>query len=255
MNILPKINKLLNSGEPFCIVTIVSSKIKFISPGTKVIVTSDGTISYSTGSDRIDHFISSQCLTHIKKRKSGTRRFENSLELFFNCVSSETQLLICGAGHIAIPLAQFSVQAGFLVTVLDDRSDFADPPRFPGCNVVAEDFTPAMKDMNLGKNSFVVVITRGHEHDFECLQELLKNELAYVGLIGSRRRVRFVLEMLKNEGIPLERLNEVFTPIGTPIGADSPVEIAISILAELICVRRKGWQQARALRTAVGIDK
>jgi xanthine dehydrogenase accessory factor len=97
------------------------------------------------------------------------------------------------------------------------------------------------------------VITRGHEHDAECLLEILKKETAYVGLIGSRRRVRFVLEMLENEGIAKERLQEVFTPIGTPIGAESPEEIALSIISELVCVRRKGSSQARALRAAVGI--
>ncbi len=102
---------------------------------------------------------------------------------------------------------------------------------------------------------FVVVITRGHEHDKECLQELLQKESAYVGLIGSRRRVRFVLEMLRSEGIPQKRLDDVFTPIGIPIGAESPVEIAISIVAELVCVRRKGWRQARALRAIIGIDE
>ena len=103
-------------------------------------------------------------------------------------------------------------------------------------------------------NVFVVVITRGHEHDTECLQELLQKQSAYIGLIGSRRRVRFVLEMLRSEGIPQKRLDDVFTPIGIPIGAESPVEIAISIVAELVCVRRKGWQQARALRAIIGID-
>jgi len=100
----------------------------------------------------------------------------------------------------------------------------------------------------------VVVITRGHEHDVDCLLEILKKDTAYIGLIGSRRRVRFVLEMLEAKGISKKRLQEVFTPIGTPIGAESPEEIAISIIAELVCVRRKGPHQARALRTAVGMD-
>jgi xanthine dehydrogenase accessory factor len=98
------------------------------------------------------------------------------------------------------------------------------------------------------------VITRGHEHDADCLLEILKKQTAYVGLIGSRRRVRFVLEMLENEGIAKERLQEVFTPIGTPIGAESPEEIALSIISEIVCVRLKGPQQARNLRAAVGIE-
>jgi xanthine dehydrogenase accessory factor len=98
------------------------------------------------------------------------------------------------------------------------------------------------------------VITRGHEHDVDCLIEVLKKRTLYVGLIGSRRRVRFVLEMLAEQGFSQKRLKEVFTPIGLPIGAESPEEIALSIMSELVCVRRKGPAQAHRLRKAVGID-
>jgi xanthine dehydrogenase accessory factor len=98
------------------------------------------------------------------------------------------------------------------------------------------------------------VITRGHEHDADCLIEILQKKTLYVGLIGSRRRVRFVLEMLAEKGFSQTRLKDVFTPIGLPIGAEAPEEIALSIVSELVCVRRKGPAQARALRNAVGID-
>jgi len=108
--------------------------------------------------------------------------------------------------------------------------------------------------MPLGLATYVVIITRGHEHDVDCLAEILQKETAYVGLIGSRRRVRFVLEWLEENGFSQQRLKDVFTPIGIPIGAESPEEIALSIVSELVCVRRKGSGQARALRTAVGID-
>ncbi len=120
--------------------------------------------------------------------------------------------------------------------------------------MVAAEFTEALREMPLGPSAYVVVITRGHEHDADCLAEILKKEAAYVGLIGSRRRVRIVLEVLGNEGTPRERLQNVFTPIGIPIGAKSPEEIALSIVSELVCVRRKGPTQARDLRAAVRID-
>ncbi len=105
--------------------------------------------------------------------------------------------------------------------------------------------------MTYGPSTYVVVITRGHEHDADCLAEVLKHETGYVGLIGSRRRVSFVLEMLGKQGIPQDRLASVFTPIGIPIGAESPEEIALSIMAELVCVRRKGPQQAITLRESI----
>ena len=139
------------------------------------------------------------------------------------------------------------------MTVLDDRPDFAHASRFPDCDVIAKEFSEALSEMPLGHSTFVVVITRGHEHDVDCLLQILKKEAAYVGLIGSRRRVRIVLDVLEKEGISRERLNTVFTPIGIPIGAESPEEIALSIISELVCVHRKGPEQARMLRSAIGI--
>ena len=255
MDVITRVNMLLEKGTMFCLVTVVSSGVKGVSAGQKAVILDDGTLAGTFGSEQLDQNVCSYARMYMKQKKSGITIVEDKIELFFNVIAPEARLLICGAGHIAIPLAQFSVQAGFQVTVLDDRPDFANESRFPNCKVMAEDFTIALKDMDLGSTTFVVVITRGHEHDTECLQELLKKGSAYVGLIGSRRRVRFVLEMLKTEGIPRKRLDEVFTPIGIPIGAESPVEIALSIVSELVCVRRKGWEQARALRSAIGIDK
>jgi len=140
------------------------------------------------------------------------------------------------------------------MTVLDDCSDFAHPSRFPGCTTIVENFTIALRDMPLGASTHVVVITRGHEHDVDCLMEILAQETAYVGLIGSRRRVSFVLQELEEKGFSRQRLKSVFTPIGIPIGAESPAEIALSIVSELVCVRRKGSAQARTLRSSLGIE-
>ena len=179
---------------------------------------------------------------------------EAGVKVFLNIISPDAELILCGAGHIAIPLSDFAQRLGFRVTVIDDRSDFARPSRFPDCNVIAEDFTAALRDHNFSPATYVVVITRGHEHDADCLIEILRKKTAYVGLIGSRRRVRFVLEMLAEKGFSQTRLKDVFTPIGLPIGAETPEEIALSIVSELVCVRRKGPDQARALMNAVGID-
>ena len=186
--------------------------------------------------------------------KSGIAEMQKGTKVFINILSADARLIICGAGHIAMPLAQFAHQLGFRVTVIDDRSDFANPLRFPNCEVIAEDFTLALRDLHFSPATYVVVITRGHEHDADCLIEILKKKTVYVGLIGSRRRVRFVLEMLGERGFSQKRLKEVFTPIGLPIGAESPEEIALSIVSELVCVRRKGEAQARALRAAVGVE-
>ena len=118
--------------------------------------------------------------------------------------------------------------------------------------MVAEEFLPALRRISYGPTTYVVVITRGHEHDALCLGEVLKHETGYVGLIGSRRRVSFVLEMLENRGVAKEKLTDTFTPIGIPIGGESPEEIALSIAAELVCVRNRGPLQAVMLRNSLG---
>ena len=254
MNVIARINELLEKGEKFCLVSVITSDLPHIFSGLKTIVLADGSMEGTLGEPHLDLNLQKLALAAIKKDKSGTVEMEGEVRLFLDILSSEAALLVCGAGHIALPLVRFAKEVGFRVTVLDDRSDFAHPSRFPGSTVIAENFTIALRDMPLGPTTFVVIITRGHEHDVDCLTEILQKETAYVGLIGSRRRVRFVLEWLEKNGFSKKRLKEVFTPIGIPIGAESPEEIALCIVSELVCVRRKGTQQARALRAAVGID-
>jgi xanthine dehydrogenase accessory factor len=255
MEVIARVLELLERGETFCLVTVVVSANPDIPTGRKAIVFRDGSVEGGIGSAQVDETLRVMALEALKEKKRRTVEIEGRAQVFFDVISGEAKLLVCGAGHIALPLANFARKVGFRVTVLDDRSDFAHPSRFPDCEVIAEDFIVALRDMDLSPSTYVVVITRGHEHDAECLAEILRKETAYVGLIGSRRRVRFVLEMLVREGIPQECLGEVFTPIGLPIGAESPEEIALSIVAELVCIRRQGHMQARALRAAAGDSK
>ena len=254
MDIAYRIVNLLAEEKTFCLATVVESDDKRIIPGSKAIVLGDGSIEGSLGSESLDQKLFALGPTIFRENKSRTINIEDKVRVFIDILSSEMKLLICGGGHIAIPLAQFAKQLGFQVTVLDDRPDFAHPSRFPDCNVIANEFAETLHEMPLGPSTHVVVITRGHEHDVDCLVEILEKEYAYVGLIGSRRRVRIVLEVLEKAGISRERLKSVFTPIGLPIGAESPAEIAVSIVSELVCVRRKGPAQARALRSAIGVD-
>ncbi len=254
MDITARVNELIQKGETFCLATVIASDRADIAAGQKAIFMNDGPMEGGFGDGLPGLTVRDLALEAINGKKRGLVEIKPGVQVFFDVISPELKLVVCGAGHIAIPLARFARHVGFRVTVLDDRDDFAHPSRFPGCDVIAADFAVTLRDLNLNRSTFVVVITRGHEHDTDCLMEILKKETAYLGLIGSRRRVRFVLEMLEKQGIAKERLQEVFTPIGTPIGAESPEEIALSIIAELVCVRRKGSQQARALRVAVGID-
>ena len=255
MDITVRINELIQKRITFCLATVIASDRADIAAGQKMIVLDDnGPMVGELGDRQLDLAVKELALEAISAKKPGLVEIKPGVQVFFDLICPELKLIVCGAGHIAIPLSRFARDVGFRVTVLDDRDDFAHPARFPGCNVIAADFAFTLRDLHFNQSTFVVVITRGHEHDADCLMEILKKETAYIGLIGSRRRVRFVLEMLEKQGIAKERLQEVFTPIGIPIGAESPAEIALSIIAELVCVRRKGSQQARALRAAVGIN-
>ena len=246
--------ELIEKEKSFCLATVLASNIGDVRPGRKAIVFDNGTLEGSLGSAQLDSNLAGLAPKAFKENKSQVAEMEGGVKVFLNIISPDAQLILCGAGHIAIPLAHFARRLGFRVTVIDDRSDFASPSRFPNCTVIADDFTVALRDYHFSPATYVVVITRGHEHDVDCLFEILEKKTAYVGLIGSRRRVRFVLEILAEKGFSQTGLKDVFTPIGIPIGAETPEEIALSIVSELVCIRRKGPAQARALRNAVGID-
>ena len=150
------------------------------------------------------------------------------------------RLLLLGGGHVALPVCEFAARCGFAVTVVDDRPAFANRERFPqAARVLCEAFGPAIADFSPGPYDYVVIVTRGHAHDAECLRAVLEGPFpAYVGMIGSRRRVKAQLALLEEEGFDPERLNRVCTPIGLDIGSVTPEEIAVSILAQLISYRR-----------------
>lgn len=156
--------------------------------------------------------------------------------------SPEERLVILGGGHIAIPLVEFAAKTGFHITIVDDRLSFANAGRFPlAKKVICDSFESAIQGLNIKESDYVIIITRGHRYDSVCLKCICQGpEPGYVGMIGSKRRTTMVKEILEKEGCSHERLNRVHTPIGLSIGAITPEEIAVSILAELISHKRLG---------------
>jgi xanthine dehydrogenase accessory factor len=153
------------------------------------------------------------------------------------------ELVIVGAGHIARPLAALGAVLGYRVIVLDDRPEFATADRFPDAErVIAADFHDPFAGIHITPRTAVVLVTRGHKHDYEALLRLLggRVEPAYIGMVGSRRRVRAAFEQLVREGILEERLAAIHAPVGLDVGAETPEEIAVAIAAELVLARRGG---------------
>ena len=151
------------------------------------------------------------------------------------------RLILLGAGHVARAVAELAAKLDFAVTVVDDRPEFANHQAFPAAEaVICAPFDQAIRDrLHIGARDFVCILTRGHRYDGECLRAILPGEMpAYLGMIGSRKRTGEMLALLKNEGFDDARLAAVHTPIGLPIKAESPMEIAVSIMAEVILTRR-----------------
>jgi xanthine dehydrogenase accessory factor len=166
----------------------------------------------------------------------------SSFSVFVEVQRRAPELLIVGAGHIAMPLAQIAGLCDFSVTVLDDRPSFANQARFPTAReVIAAPLRETVRDMTMDADTFIVLVTRGHSQDVECLLEVLDRPVAYIGMIGSQRRVDAVFELLETEmGIDPVKFDRVYAPIGIAIGARSPAEIAVCITAEMINVLRGG---------------
>lgn len=154
--------------------------------------------------------------------------------------SPPERLIILGAGHIALPVCDFAAKSGFEVYVCDDRPAFANTARFPlAQEVLCDSFEHCIDRLKITSYDYVVIITRGHTHDADCLRAIFQGtQPAYLGLIGSKRRVRGLFDMLLDEGCPKAYMDRICTPIGLDIGAVTPGEIAISILAELVAYKR-----------------
>lgn len=161
--------------------------------------------------------------------------------LFAEAHHPPEELVIVGAGHIAVPLAELGVRLGYRVVVLDDREEFATAERFPAAaRVLRTDFADPFREVRIDARSHLVLVTRAHRYDYDCLLRLLECDAApsYIGMIGSRRRVRATFLALLEAGVPRERIAVVRAPVGLEIGAETPAEIAVSVAAELIMLRR-----------------
>lgn len=183
----------------------------------------------------------------IKKNLIANIKINENESVLAEVFKREHRLIVFGAGHVGYHLCHFASKVGFNVTVVDDRPYFANKEKFgDDINVICNTFENAFKILDIHKEDYVVIVTRGHKHDKFCLEKILSlDELNYIGMIGSKRRVKIMKEELIEEGYLKEKIENIYSPIGLNIGAVTPEEIAISILAELISVKRIGKLAAK----------
>ena len=171
--------------------------------------------------------------------ESGIVTFDDT-RIFCDTLGQEKRIVICGAGHVSIPVIKIAVMMDCEVIVLEDRPMYADHARQAGASqVICEPFGEALDKIEGSADTYFVILTRGHRYDQICLEKIAQKEHAYIGMIGSRRRTALVKQSLAEKGIDKEVLDAVYTPIGLDIGAQTPAEIGVAIIAEIIEVKNK----------------
>ncbi len=248
------LGEALARAEDVALVTIVSTNGSTPQRvGAKMLVYADGRTVGTIGGGCYENDAFWKAREALTSRKAARVKYEldddfaqenglvcgGQMEVFIEPIEPSPAVYVIGAGHVGYYLAKFAHEAGFLVHVVDDREAFANRERFPtAAEVVVEDVPAWLAAATLPPSSYVVIVTRGHRHDLDALRAVVQRDLRYVGLIGSRAKVARVYEQLAEEGVDPERFAHVHAPIGLDLGAVTPQEIAVSILAELIAVRR-----------------
>lgn len=174
-----------------------------------------------------------------KSRHKGLVEIEKT-RVFCDWLGQEMHLVICGGGHVSMPVIKIGIMMGCRVTVLEDRLQFADNARRAGAGeVLCEPFSQGLDRIEGDENTYFVIVTRGHRYDQVCLEKIVRKKHAYIGMIGSRRRVAVVKELVIEGGGDRQVLDELYSPIGLDIGAETPEEIGVAIMAEIIEVKNR----------------
>jgi len=247
------IAEALERGETAALVTIVSARGSTPQRvGAKMLVFADGRSVGTIGGGCYESDAFGKARDAIAARKPQLVHYELSddfaqetglicggqMDVYIEPIEPSPELYIIGGGHVGYHLARLAHEVGFRVHVVDDREKFANRERFPTAEeVVADDIPTWLAAAALPPHAYAVIVTRGHINDLEALRALAPRELRYLGLIGSRAKIARMYDALTADGVPAEQLTRIHAPIGLDIGAVTPQEIAVSILAELIAVK------------------
>ena len=253
-DIYQEIVRIKAEGGEAALVTIVSATGSTPrEEGAKMLVKPDGSILGTIGGGSLEAQVIEEAVEVIKQGKPKRLHMSltakeaeeagmicgGDLEVFIEPVLNPPTLCIFGGGHVSLPLAKMGKTLGFKIAVIDDRADFASTDRFSEADtLLAEDFSKAFPQLKIDKSSYIVIVTRGHQHDELVLEWAVGTAAKYIGMIGSQTKTETIFSHLLAKGITKEQLDRVHAPIGLEIEAQTPEEIAVSILAEVIKVRR-----------------
>ena len=229
-----------DGGEPVSLATVVNSPRRPELLGAKLLLRADGTVSGTLGSPALDEpaLATARRIADLGNTESITAE---GAEIFVEGFTTPPTLVMVGGGHVGKATADLANLLGYRVYVVDDRPEFSNKERFPYAEqVVVAPYHQWAEHLSINVNSFLVVATRGHRFDDMALESALKTRARYIGLLGSRRKTLMIYRRLMEQGIAKERIREVYAPVGLNIGALTPEELAVSIMSEIIMVRRGG---------------
>ncbi|MFC1938277.1 XdhC family protein [Chloroflexota bacterium] len=254
---------ITSRGEQAVLATVISSHGSAPrSAGAKMLIKKDGTFIGTIGGGGVEHQVRQKAIEIMKSGQSQVAHFDLSgkekgatmicggqMDIFLEPILSPETLYLCGAGHISQVTAVIGKMLGFRVVVIDPRSEYNNCERFPNVDeLIVEEYDDAFPKLNVSEGSYIVIYTTGHIFDEKCLHFAAGTKAEYIGMIGSKKKVKEVKERLLQKGVSQQQLDRVYAPIGIDIGAETPEEIAISILAEIVKVRRAGTNSAKGAK-------
>lgn len=258
--ILLKALQSSKTGQNYAFATIVESTIKGTPRkiGSKMIVCEGGHIFGSIGGGKIEQKAKKEALKAIKTKKPVLIQYDlfgkegesicgGRIKVFIDPCLAKKHLVICGAGHIALPLSVLAKLTDFKVTIIDNRKELANKTRFPHADkILLGPHVQGLKKTSINQDTYVMIVTHDHRYDYQCLSAAIRSQADYIGVIASKAKREKFLARLKKQGIPLSSLRNVSMPAGLDIGAQTPQEIALSIAAQLV---------AKANKRFVGTEK
>ncbi len=256
-SIAEEVSRTLQEGLVAVLATLIKAANRPDQVGAKLLVEISGprdTTIGSLGDETLDRGVKEQA-AGFHQSGADTRIFQvkefapaltewGEAQILFERIQQEPRLVICGAGHVGASLARLSALMGYRATLIDDRGEFVRNELFADERIdliATENWSEAVRDaVGDGRGVYVAVVTRGHSEDEQCMRAIIDTGADYIGLIGSKRRTKIVLQRLRDNGAAAERLGKVHAPIGLDIGAVTPEEVALAIMAEMVAVRRGG---------------
>lgn len=267
MDIFEELVRLRRAGRKCALATIVQVQGSIPSyQSAKLLVRDDGSMAGTVGGGCVEaevwnaarEVLESGKAKHLSFNLGQDAAYDNGLicggqlEVFVEPILPQPRAFIFGAGHISKSLAQAAALAGFATAVIDDRESFASRERFPEADEIhAGEYEEVVPRLAINESGYVIIVTRGHRDDMRVLRLVAGSPARYIAMIGSKRKVISVIKELEKEGVPRERLERIFAPMGLEIGAASPEEIAISVVAEMIAVRRNASSDWRELSKSI----